>query len=171
MDNADLWLATLAQHRKSGVAIDTQLLLLLWIGNFDRSQIGRFKRLRQYTETDFDLLCGLVACCPKLVTTPNVLTEVSNLAGQLPGELAEEFREEFRRVVTKLNEQHFDSISVTQSDSFLRLGLADGTLLKLARQNVLVLTDDHLLYQQLANDHLPALNFTYVRTSAYGWKT
>ena len=170
MDNVDLWLAEIAKHRDSGVAIDTQLLLLLWIGGFDRTQIGR-KRLGQYNETDFDLLVGLVSHCSKLVTTPNVLTEVSNLAGQLPGELAEEFREEFCLVVEKLDERYHESVAVTKLAGFLRLGLADGTLLNLARQGVLVLTDDFPLYQQLANENLPALNFTHFRTAAYGWQT
>ena len=171
MDNAELWLAELAKHRHSGVAIDTQLLLLLWVGNFDRSLIGRFKRVKKYSETDFDLLVGLVARCPKLVTTPNVLTELSNWAGQLPEDLVEEFREEFRRAVAKLNERLFESVAVTQLDGFLRLGLADSTLINLAKQDVLVLTDDHPLYQQLVADNLPAINFTHVRTSAYGWQT
>ena len=61
-------------------------------------------------------------------------------------------------------------MQATKTDGFLRLGLADSTLLNLARQDVLVLTDDHPLYQQLANDNLPALNFTHVRASAYDWQ-
>ena len=169
MDNANLWRAELAKHRTSGVAIDTQLLLLLWIGNFDPGQIGR-KRLSRYVETDFDLLANLVDRCPKLVTTPNVLTEVSNLAGQLPEELAEEFRGEFRLVVEKLDERYHESPAVTKHNSFLRLGLADCTLLELARQDVLVLTDDHALYQQLTHENAPALNFTHLRAAAYSWQ-
>ena len=106
MGNAGLWLTQLARHRNSGVAIDTQLLLLLWIGRFDRRQIGTFKRLRHYTEEDFDLLVGLLAHCPRLVTTPNVLTQVSDLAGQLPGDLADEFREEFCLVVGRMDERY-----------------------------------------------------------------
>lgn len=169
MDNAGQWLATLAQHRNSGIAIDTNLLLLLWIGNFDRTQIGRFKRLQKYVRSDFDLLLDLVSHCPKLVTTPNIMTQVSDLAGQLPGELAEEFREEFRRVVEKLIERYYESAAVAKPDAFLRFGLADGTLLELARQEVLILTDDLPLYIQLANENLPAINFTYVRASVYNW--
>src|ERR1035441_2201040 len=99
MGNADLWLAELTRHRETGVVIDTQLLLLLWIGSFDRTLVGRFKRIQRYEESDFDLLSNIVARCPRLVTTPNVLTEVGNLAGQLPEEIANEFRGEFRLVV------------------------------------------------------------------------
>lgn len=97
----------LARHRQLGVAIDSNLLLLLWIGSFDRSLIQRFKRTQKYTETDYDLLVSLVARVKLLVTTPNVLTEVSNLAGQLPQQMAEEFRAEMQRVIAQFNEQHF----------------------------------------------------------------
>jgi rRNA-processing protein FCF1 len=169
MGNADLWLAELTRHRETGVVIDTQLLLLLWIGSFDRSLVGRFKRIQRYEETDFDLLSNIVARCPRLVTTPNVLTEVGNLAGQLPEEIANEFRGEFRLVVKKMDERLLKSAEVVEDDAFLRLGLADSTIINLARQNMLVLTDDFPLYAQLIEEKLHAINFTHVRASAYDW--
>jgi hypothetical protein len=169
MGNADLWLAELAKHRETGVVIDTQLLLLLWIGSFDRSLVGRFKRIQKYEESDFDLLLNLVARCPRLVTTPNVLTEVSNLAGQLPEEMAEEFRDEFRLAVKKLDERLLKSEDIVEDAAFLRLGLADGTIINLARQKKLVITDDLPLYAQLMDEKLAAINFTHVRSSAYDW--
>ena len=169
MGNADLWLAQLAKHRRVGVAIDTQLLLLLWIGSFDRSRIGCFKRTRQYVDSDYDLLLNIVERCPRLVTTPNVLTEVSNLAGQLPEDIANEFRGEFRLAVKKLDERLIKSGDVVEDEAFLRLGLTDGAIIHLARQKILVLTDDFPLYAQLIKENLPAINFTHVRASAYDW--
>ncbi len=160
----------LGRFREAGVAIDTQLLLLLWIGGFDRQLIGRFKRVRQYIETDFDLLLAVVEMCPRLVTTPNVLTEVINLAGQLPEQTAWEFREELRRMIPTWDERVFPSRERVQSESFLKLGLADSTLEGLARQNVLVLTDDFPLYGSLEGLGLPALSFTHLRAEAYHWK-
>lgn len=169
MGNADLWLAELAKYRDIGVIIDTQLLLLLWVGSFDRSLVGRFKRIKKYEESDFDLLVDVITRCPRLVTTPNVLTEVCNLAGQLPEETAEEFRNEFRLAVKKLDERLLRSEEVVEDKAFLRLGLADGTIINLARQKMLVLTDDLPLYAQLVEENLPAINFTHLRASAYDW--
>lgn len=159
----------LSSFRGDGVAIDTQLLLLLWIGGFDRQLVGRFKRVRKYVESDYDLLLAVVGMCPKLVTTPNVLTEVVNLAGQLPEQMAIEFREELRRVIPNWDERMFTSRERVQGESFLKLGLADSTLEGLARQNVLVLTDDFPLYGSLSDLGLPAMNFTHLRGEAYHW--
>jgi hypothetical protein len=160
----------LARHRQTGVAIDSNLLLLLWIGSFDRSLIGRFKRTQKYTETDFDLLLGLVARVRLLVTTPSVLTEVSNLAGQLPEEMAEEFRSEMHSAVERLSERHFPCKLAVSESSFVRLGLTDTTLAMLAKDKVLVLTDDLPLYAQLNSDGMPVMNFTHFRSAAYGWE-
>jgi rRNA-processing protein FCF1 len=160
----------LARHRQSGVAIDSNLLLLLWIGSFDRSLIQRFKRTQKYTEADFDLLVRLVSRVRVLVTTPNVLTEVSNLAGQLPEQMAEEFRVEMQRVVQQINEQHFPCKLAAAEDCFISLGLTDSTLTMLARGKILVLTDDLPLYARLHSEKMPVINFTHVRSMAYGWE-
>ena len=160
----------LAKHRRFGLAIDTNLLLLLWVGNLDRSLIQRFKRTAQYTEADFDLLIALVKQTRLLVTTPNILTEVSNLAGQLHEDTAEEFRCEMKRDIQQFNERHFPCKLVVLENGFVRLGLTDSTLTLLAREKTLVLTDDLPLYAQLASAKLPVINFTHIRSAAYGWK-
>ncbi|HEY9174378.1 MAG TPA: hypothetical protein VI136_19005 [Verrucomicrobiae bacterium] len=113
----------LAKHRQSGVALDSNLLLLLWIGSFDRSLVSRFKRTQKYTEFDFDLLVELIRRIPLLVTTPSVLTEVSNLAGQLPEPLGNLFRDEMRCAIGKLDEKHIASRKAASEASFVRLGV------------------------------------------------
>jgi hypothetical protein len=146
-------------------------LLLLWIGSFDRTLISRFKRTQKYSAEDFDLLVSLLKRIPSIVTTPHVLTEVSNLAGQLPENIAEEFRSELRIVFDRLNEQNFPCRNVAAETGFITLGLTDCSLTLLARQKVLVLTDDFPLYANLDAQSMPVINFTHVRSSAYGWQT
>ncbi len=160
----------LVRHRQSGVAIDSNLLLLLWIGSFDRSLILRFKRTQKYTESDFDLLVSLVTRVRVLVTTPNVLTEVGNLAGQLPEQMAEEFRAEIRHVIERMSEQHFPCKLVAAENCFVSLGLTDSTLTMLAQKKILILTDDLPLYAELSSARMPVINFNHVRSAAYGWK-
>lgn len=160
----------LNRHRQSGVAIDSNLLLLLWIGSFDRSLIVRFKRTQKYTEADFDLLVSVLARVRVIVTTPHVLTEVSNLAGQLPQDMAEEFRSEMCVAVETLNERNFSVKLAVAEKHFTALGLTDCTLTLLAQQKILVLTDDLPLYAKLNSDAMPVINFTHIRSSAYNWK-
>lgn len=46
----------ISKHRENGVLIDSNLLLLLLVGMFDRNLIERIKRLNKYSVRDFDLL-------------------------------------------------------------------------------------------------------------------
>jgi hypothetical protein len=160
----------LNRHRQSGVAIDSNLLLLLWIGSFDRSLITRFKRTQKYTEADFDLLFNLLKRVRLIVTTPHILTEVTNLAGQLPEQMAEEFRSEIRNVVEQISERYFSFKIAAAEACFISLGLTDCTLTLLARRKILVLTDDLPLYAKLNSDGLAVINFTHIRSEAYGWE-
>ena len=63
--------------------VDTNLLLVLVVGLLDPEQVEKFKRTRSYTREDYSLLSDFVSGYDGLLTTPNVLTEVSNLAGYL----------------------------------------------------------------------------------------
>ena len=71
------------QYRTRGVLVDTNLLLLYFVGSADSRHVTRFKRTRQYTEDDFRILAGFLALFPTLATLPNILTEVSNLIAPL----------------------------------------------------------------------------------------
>src|SRR3954449_12972083 len=76
----------LAGYAGKGLLLDANLLLLLVVGIADRKQAAKFKRLSMFAPEDFDLLVQVVASFRRLYVTPNVATEVSNLAGALTGE-------------------------------------------------------------------------------------
>lgn len=76
--------ATLHSHKNSGVIIDSNLLLLLFLAGYDRRQISTNSRLADFTEDDYDLLVQMLKPVRRPVTTPNILTEVSNLSNAVP---------------------------------------------------------------------------------------
>jgi hypothetical protein len=61
--------------------IDTNLLVLLLIGRWDRDRVPRFRRTQVFSSNDFDILEQHLRLYQKLITTVPVLTEVSNLMG------------------------------------------------------------------------------------------
>jgi hypothetical protein len=71
------------RHGRAAVFFDTNILLLLVVGFYDRQLISQFKRTLSYTPEDYDLVDAFVGEFENIVTTSSVLTEVSNLAGQL----------------------------------------------------------------------------------------
>ncbi len=48
--------ALVTHYRTKGVLVDSNLLLLLFIGSYDPQRIKKFKRTQEYTFEDFELL-------------------------------------------------------------------------------------------------------------------
>lgn len=70
------------RYRDVGLLIDANLLLLFFVGLADRTLIARHERTSKFTADDFDLLDKFAGQFRPIVTTPNILTLVVNLAGQ-----------------------------------------------------------------------------------------
>ncbi|MDY6781173.1 MAG: hypothetical protein SW833_01230 [Cyanobacteriota bacterium] len=71
------------RYGAKGILIDTNILLLLFVGGVNRERISKFKRTEQFVPEDYDFLLAFLPKFNKFVTTPNILTEVNSLANQL----------------------------------------------------------------------------------------
>jgi rRNA-processing protein FCF1 len=154
----------LARYRKTGVLVDTNLLLLYFVGAFDPDRIPRFKRTDKYTADDYELLVRFLAFFERVVTTPHILTEVSNLAGELRDYVKDSV---FARLVAGisllLDEQQVAAVELARYQSFPRFGLTDTAVLHHARGRLLVLSDDFRLSQYLQHEGVDAINFNHLR--------
>jgi hypothetical protein len=155
--------ALLRRYRRAGVLVDTNVLLLLVVGAYDRALVPRFKRTAQYTLEDFDLAMHLTRRFARVVTTAGILTEVSNLAGQLGGEVRAACFAVFARNIQLLDEHAVASAAVARTPEFVRFGLTDAAILAVAQDRYPVLTDDFRLAGYMESRDLPVLNFTHLR--------
>ena len=145
-----------------GLLVDTNLLLLLLIGSFDRTQIGKYGRIQKYTEEDFDKLERLITqFSPKLFLTPNILTEICNLSEKYNTELDYTFFRYIESVLTTYNEKVEKSIDIISKDQtvFYKFGISDASITDLAKQKILVITDDFNLYHYLISQNFHAINY------------
>lgn len=90
---SDNTIRLLRRHRTTGVVLDTNILLLYFVGLLDPQAIPKFKRTDTFVVEDYYTLLAVLQFVSKPITTPNILTEVSNLLGQLPEHLKSRFRE------------------------------------------------------------------------------
>lgn len=75
------WLGILVEkHAARGLLLDTNLLLLYGIGTFSREHVKKLKRTRQYDLEDYDWLRRFTQPFHRIITTPHILAELSNLA-------------------------------------------------------------------------------------------
>ena len=157
-----------ARHKGKSVLLDSNLLLVFLAGSFDPSLFGSFKRISDYTLNDYDLLVRLLSFFKTLLTTPHILTEVSNLANSLPEWLKPDWHRNIAALIaseqdhSSLKEQWTPAIELAKMPEFVAFGITDAALAKLA-SDALVVTEDHRLSGFLQSQGVPVLNFGDLR--------
>lgn len=158
--------ALIEKYRGKGALVDTNLLVLLLVGAVNRQRIPKFKRTQSFSIEDFDLLLRLIDCFGKLIATPHVLSQASDLA-DLDGKELNLVRETFKLIVDQ-NDEVFDESRVLVADPiFTRFGLADAAVAKVNSRGILVVTADVQLHLALQHRGWDALNFNHLRP--LGW--
>jgi hypothetical protein len=169
MNPAD-WDPLLAKYRRKGLLLDTNLLLLLIFGRFAPKAITEFKLLtnQAFTVADFELLKALVSIFSTVITTPHILTEISNQCGLYHGRSRADLMAGVSLLVQQFNEQYLESKDVVRRNDFAAFGLTDSAITAIAPGKFLVLTKDSKLVAHLQKNKIDAINFTHLRDIAQG---
>jgi len=113
------WVENLiVQHRKGGLLVDTNILVLFCVGKYKPDLIPQFKRTAQFTARDFKLLQGLWSRFDRILTTPTILAEVSNMLGP-EGTHGSELLRSTAPAIELLNETYEPSKSLVSEPYFL----------------------------------------------------
>ncbi len=155
--------ALIDKHHANGLLIDTNLLVLCLIGRTNKRRIENFKRTSKYTIEDYELLEDLIGQFRRLVTTPQILTETSNLT-DLSGPEIKTLRGFFRNYVDTAHEAIPSGKAVVADSAFARLGFADAAVALASESPMLVLTDDLTLSVALTQRGIDSINFNHLRT-------
>ena len=107
--------ALIEKHRAKGVIVDTNLLVLFLVGTVNRQRILNFKRTGDFTIEDYDLLVRLISWFGKLIATPHVLSQVSDLT-DLTGDELTAVRNIFKVLVDQV-EESYDASRLLVGDS------------------------------------------------------
>ncbi len=152
------------RYTTKGLLIDANLALLYLFGFYDQRLIGdgKYNKLSKYIVEDYRLLVRLKSIFKKAVTTPHVLTEVSNLANDLPERTRGECLKKFYETFVQIDELTIPSMDAARRQEFPFLGLTDSALAIVSKQ-YLVVTDDARLVAKLNESGLEALNFNHLR--------
>lgn len=145
-------MANLAVLKKSRIAVDTNLLLLLVVGTWNPRIISRHKRLSEYSIRDFELVRDYISSFQTGAATAHVLTEVSNL---IPFGMEESttaaIRNELARTIQTLDERQIASSSASARAEFLVFGLTDAALSIVCSDMPLLTADKPLAAHLLRN--------------------
>ena len=151
------------KYKNKGLLIDTNLLLVYFVGSYDRNLIGNFKRTITFTIEDFEKLQRAFIFFDKIVTTPNILTEVNSLSNQLPENIKLKYFDKIKDQISRLEENYVESKVVCELTHFPKFGLTDTGIINLVKDNYLVLTDDFRLVNYLEKIEVDVINFNHLR--------
>ena len=152
-----------SEYESRGVLVDTNLLVLYFVGRYNTELISKHKRTRAYTTDDFSLLAQLVGHFATIISTPNILTEASNLLSQTREQFRQPFLHELKKALRILHEEYVPSNAACEDPVFERAGLTDATIAKISKDRYLVLTDDLKLSKLLEARGISVINFRHIQ--------
>ena len=148
----------------TGYFIDANLLVLLIVGNTDKALISKHRRLRGYSVEDYDILIDALSQAERILTTPNTLTEASNLLSQHGDPERSLIFDTLRAFIQDNIEVIVRSEVASSRSEFNRLGLTDSALLEVVSEETPLITVDIELYlAALQEGRNSALNFAHIR--------
>jgi hypothetical protein len=155
------WVEGLVEkHAANGLLLDSDLLLVYFVGVLDEAQISKAKGTREYTLADFRLLLQIGNRFDHIVTTPNVITEVSNLVGRLDARFRHTAYQLMRdRFVQVFEETYVSSEDAMKDKAFEKLGLTDASISVMASRGILVMTNDLDLSILLASLEIDCIHY------------
>ncbi|WP_157384411.1 hypothetical protein [Nitratireductor soli] len=145
--------------------VDSNLLVLLCVGNAGENYISSHKRLRAFDVTDFELLQKIVRDAAQLSILPNIATETSNLIRHFALPVRDRFSEVLKRMTLEFFEFSVPSRSAVEQPDYARLGLTDAAILKaLERErDLMLITSDLGLYLAAMQRDFDAVNFNHLK--------
>lgn len=157
----------IAQYRDKGVLIDTNLLLVLLVGNIDLRLIGKTARTEKYSCADYERIQDVLVWFNRLIILPQVLTEAGNLLKRNcpTASTLLDLQLELRRFVhaEATRESRALSKRITNHPAFPDLGYADAAILNAANGKHLVFTDDGPLQGMAWYHGVDVLPFEWLR--------
>jgi predicted nucleic acid-binding protein len=149
------------------VVLDANLLVLV-VGNTDKSLIERHKNLSTYDADGFDLPVETLAEYSQVVLTPNTVTEASNLVRQIGDPDRLRVTRMLGHLIREHEERYIVSKDAAVEKTFGRLGLTDAALLVVAREHGSLLSANNDLYRAASTEGIEAFNFAHLYDTRFG---
>jgi len=159
----------LSAYAGRGVLLDTNVLLVYLVGLANPGMIGVLKRTEAYSLDDHRMLRSLVGRFRRLIVTPHVLAELTNLAPSVEDRRVRYFFAHVVRVVGASREVHTEKGVLLNNPALPRFGFADLSVVEAARTiGCLVVTDDFKAAGLLRTSGCAVLNLNHLRGFSWG---
>jgi len=159
------------QKNREGIILDTVVLLLFLIGKYSIDSIKSFEPTHNYSKDDYDLLCKIIRPFKKIVVTPQVIAEISNISRQsLSGAKLQQYLcavIDFFKDRERMEEHHvfFENWNDKSVGRLCSFGFVDMGMFEIAEQRgVPILTDEEDLYN-FSKKKIPIIKLSVIKYS------
>ena len=179
MDNLDEIIKYRSRHKSDGIILDSNLLLLFLIGNYNSQLIDNYnpisKSRQDYSVDDFERLKQILKLfLNKIIITPQIIAEVSNLTitgnRSAYGEQLLGYIKAVISLMQEMTEHHQSSNCLWGMEIKIisEFGFTDLTILELAKEKRLpILTDDFPFFSLAISKKIPTFRFSDYKNSKY----
>lgn len=147
------------------ILLDTNLLVLLAVGETGKSLIAKHKRTGSYEIADFEWLQARIRASRGLLLSPNILAETSNLIRQTDRVTGARISETLKAIIGSFPESYRESRTAVEDAVYSRLGLTDAVMLLLVQTGALLITDDLDLALAAQKIDPSAINYNHIRAA------
>jgi len=161
------------KYRPEGLIVDTNILLLFLVGNYNKELIEKCELFtnnnKKYCVDDFETLKKIFAYFRRLIITPQIIAELSNLSitgGDIKSK--ETFHAYINAVIDFLRSaeerhQKIESIWGMELKTLGSFGFTDMTMFELANQTKMPILTDEIRLFQYSNGKIPIIKFEYIK--------
>ena len=122
------------KYRNKGVIIDANLMIYYFIGCYDINLLNSYKKTNVYKIQGFELISELIDSFKTIITTPHILTEISNLSTSLNENIKQEYLENYFEKIKIFDEHYLPATAIGSNVKIKKLGLTDSMILFLTKQ-------------------------------------
>jgi predicted nucleic acid-binding protein len=141
------------------VIIDTNIFILFLAGQINENRIKNYTRNSLYTKDDYYFLLNILSRYDRIITSPNILTEVDNILNRLTGEDKYKYLLLVKRIYIQTIEKYIKTDTVSKNWYFDTLGITDSVILMMAKESELLISGDSSLCDYAKSLNIKTFDF------------
>lgn len=150
--------------RRTGILLDTNLLLFFALASYDIEFAEQFKQTRMYDRRDFETLNAFLSFFERVLTTPQVLGEVWHFIEPIREPRLSSVIQSLVDYLLVVVESYVEKDVILKETYLPYVGITDVSVICSAkRTGCLVLTDDLRAYNYYLINSVEALNINHFR--------
>jgi len=141
------------------VIIDSNIFILFLAGQINENKIKNYTRNSFYTKEDYYFLLTILSHYDRIITSPNIFTEVDNILNRITGEDKYKYLVLIKTIYKDTIEKYIKTETVSQNWFFDFLGVTDSSVLMMAKECELLISGDSSLCDYAKSMNIKTFDF------------